>query len=630
MSTIEDCVEKVMAQQIEHGHSANTVQMHYYTVYSAIIKLHTEHCETSYSQDLVDTYLKSIEDRAAANEISKGSLGQRKRCIHFLTTYVNAGMVDFSFAKRKKKYVPEQLSKIVDGIKEQMTSYGLGRGTINLYYNSILAPIANLHAENNKTSYSQELVDGFLRDYEEKYNKHEITRDYYATVKRVIRYIESYTQTGTVDFSYVRPVITDHAIEIVRLVDSVLEQEKEYGHSQNTMNFNYYAIYKPIINLHLKASTPSYSQKIVDSFNQLQSDRVKNGEISQSYFQDLRRAIRLLESNAHNGTVDFSFKQRPLEIVPSEKHMKLINECIENISSGDKNSLSLFMRHFFCFIEDKNIPDDAIVTDSEIREFIITYSAKYSGSIDCIMRAVKELSSFLRKKGMLEGVTDYKVFKPKPSPLKLLPFFESSEVERMLNAIDTGTSIGLRERALILLLYGTGLRAIDIISLKRTDFDWKNANVRLVQSKTSHPIKLPLNPTTMNAVADYILEGRPDCDYPEVFLTTVKPYRPLASSSTVYATIKKLSELAGIPMIPKRGSHGFRRSRSVNLAEADVSVDMVSELEGRRNLSCENRYLTFNRKQTSFCAMDFSLVPVAASCYIATENREGGESHGVL
>ena len=118
MSTIEDCVEKVMAQQIEHGHSANTVQMHYYTVYSAIIKLHTEHCETSYSQDLVDTYLKSIEDRAAANEISKGSLGQRKRCIHFLTTYVNAGMVDFSFAKRKKKYVPEQLSKIVDGIKE--------------------------------------------------------------------------------------------------------------------------------------------------------------------------------------------------------------------------------------------------------------------------------------------------------------------------------------------------------------------------------------------------------------------------------------------------------------------------------------------------------------------------------
>ena len=66
---------------------------------------------------------------------------------------------------------------------------------------------------------------------------------------------------------------------------------------------------------------------------------------------------------------------------------------------------------------------------------------------------------------------------------------------------------------MILLGYGNGFRAGDVVNLTRKDIDWKSAEIYVVQGKTDIPLKLTLNTTTMNAIADYILNGRPECEY---------------------------------------------------------------------------------------------------------------------
>lgn len=61
--------------------------------------------------------------------------------------------------------------------------------------------------------------------------------------------------------------------------------------------------------------------------------------------------------------------------------------------------------------------------------------------------------------------------------------FSAVEIERLLDAPDVGTPIGKRDYAIMLLAAQTGLRACDIVNLKREDIDWRAREIRIVQQK---------------------------------------------------------------------------------------------------------------------------------------------------
>ena len=85
-------------------------------------------------------------------------------------------------------------------------------------------------------------------------------------------------------------------------------------------------------------------------------------------------------------------------------------------------------------------------------------------------------------------------------------------IRDVVASIDAGSATGERDLAIILLSHCTGLRGIDIRRLKPTDIDRRGQSVSLTQSKNHGPITCALNGETMSALADYVLEGRPDCD----------------------------------------------------------------------------------------------------------------------
>ena len=87
---------------------------------------------------------------------------------------------------------------------------------------------------------------------------------------------------------------------------------------------------------------------------------------------------------------------------------------------------------------------------------------------------------------------------------------------------------GKRNYAMLLLALRTGLRSIDIVNLKLGDIQWKRNTIEIVQAKTGTPLVLPLLTDVGNAIADYILNGRPDSQQPYIFLRTQAPYRKLS------------------------------------------------------------------------------------------------------
>lgn len=67
--------------------------------------------------------------------------------------------------------------------------------------------------------------------------------------------------------------------------------------------------------------------------------------------------------------------------------------------------------------------------------------------------------------------------------------------------------------------------------IKRDNNDWRAKEIRLVQSKTGKSLSLPLEPESGNAIADYLLNARPKCDLPDIFITHTNPIRPISSSA---------------------------------------------------------------------------------------------------
>lgn len=99
---------------------------------------------------------------------------------------------------------------------------------------------------------------------------------------------------------------------------------------------------------------------------------------------------------------------------------------------------------------------------------------------------------------------------------------------------------------MLLLALRTGLRSVDIINLKLEDIHWKCNTIQIVQEKTGTPLILPLLTEVGNAIADYILNGRPPSQQPYIFLRSQAPYQKLSGRSACYGISYKIMKETGL------------------------------------------------------------------------------------
>ena len=129
---------------------------------------------------------------------------------------------------------------------------------------------------------------------------------------------------------------------------------------------------------------------------------------------------------------------------------------------------------------------------------------------------------------------------------RVVPALTLDEEQSLLAAADRTTASGKRDYAMLLLALRLGLRSSDIIHLKREDLHWQTNTLELVQTKTGVRLVLPLLTEVGNALADYLLQGRPASPLPYVFLRGQAPYRPLSGHANCYGISHKLMAQAHI------------------------------------------------------------------------------------
>jgi integrase/recombinase XerD len=174
--------------------------------------------------------------------------------------------------------------------------------------------------------------------------------------------------------------------------------------------------------------------------------------------------------------------------------------------------------------------------------------------------------------------------------LSSLPrYLQPDEVERILASCDSSSSVGKRDRAILLLLARLGLRAGDIVQLHLRDIDWKDAWVR-VCGKGGRQTRLPLTQEVGDAIVDYLQDGRPQTDDGRVFVCCRAPFRSLGSYCAVSARVAQAIRRAGVTLPSRGAAHLLRHSVATSLLRHGASLQDIATLLRHRSIQTTQIY----------------------------------------
>jgi site-specific recombinase XerD len=191
----------------------------------------------------------------------------------------------------------------------------------------------------------------------------------------------------------------------------------------------------------------------------------------------------MLSSLAETGVVDFSSKkQQPRKYLVSDDTSSLVEKILDDqpISDATKNDLRAPTRHFLWYAEQRGIKPE-LIDDTTIMSFLVNEVPESNGgSTGRTLRCVKYATEYLRAHGNCCLHSDYTLLKLKNDHRSIIPAYSEEEILKIAQAVDTDSTIGKRDIAIILVAYCTGLRGIDIIGIKLSDIDWHNHKVSVV------------------------------------------------------------------------------------------------------------------------------------------------------
>jgi len=163
-----------------------------------------------------------------------------------------------------------------------------------------------------------------------------------------------------------------------------------------------------------------------------------------------------------------------------------------------------------------------------------------------------------------------------------------AETERLIEAADGTTPRSRRDRALVELLYGAGLRVSEAVGLDRSAVDVDERIVRVL-GKGGKERLVPLGRPAAEAVRKYLALGRPHLDRryrPELFLNARGG--PLTRAGA-FLILRKLAGKAGLE--PERvHPHLLRHSFATHLLEGGADLRSVQEMLGHADLGTTERY----------------------------------------
>jgi integrase/recombinase XerC len=184
-----------------------------------------------------------------------------------------------------------------------------------------------------------------------------------------------------------------------------------------------------------------------------------------------------------------------------------------------------------------------------------------------------------------------------PKQEKPLPSFLSvDDVFQLLGRIKAKTALDVRDRAILEVLYSTGIRVSELVSLNWSDIDFRLGIVRVIGKGSKERI-VPVGEIAMRALNDYSLEQRKKWNLPCKGETPVFLNRDgeRITTRSVGRIVEKRLKAAGVAV--RIGPHGLRHTFATHLLNSGADLRAIQELLGHATLSTTQRYTHVNLDQ---------------------------------
>ena len=260
-----------------------------------------------------------------------------------------------------------------------------------------------------------------------------------------------------------------------------------------------------------------------------------------------------------------------------------------------KNSLSSYaidLRHFGHWLNDQAIDVDRVERIDIVKYFQSLRASGISArSVARALAAIRGMFRFLVAERHLTRDPTENLENPKlwsTLPKAILP----SEVETLLAAPDRSTPDGLRDAAMLELLYATGLRVSELIKVRMDEVVMDAGFLRTIGKGSKERI-VPFGDTAKEAIVKYVESGRPDFDKhadPHLFLS--RRGRPMTRQS-FWMKIVRYAREAGIKT--HISPHVLRHSFATHLLENGADLRSVQMMLGHADISTTQIYTHVSR-----------------------------------
>jgi len=279
------------------------------------------------------------------------------------------------------------------------------------------------------------------------------------------------------------------------------------------------------------------------------------------------------------------------------KHLKSASYAPSTLVSYKQGILA------FCrFLGQSGIVDIKYVNDETIRQYqrVLVNSPLSPESRAVRIRPVKRFFEYLVKINRLLINPASNIVEVSRRRRKIGPVLSENEMAVLLKQPDMKTPIGIRNRAIMEVLYSTGIRIGELLGLQVNDVDLRGGVLYVRKGKGSRQRVVPLGENSGHFLSNYLEQVRPlhkkTTETKALFITN----RGSPISATVIRMfLKRYKESAGIctPVTP----HLFRRSCATHLLNAGTDIRYVQQLLGHTSLKvthCYTRVLPVDIKKT--------------------------------
>lgn len=260
-----------------------------------------------------------------------------------------------------------------------------------------------------------------------------------------------------------------------------------------------------------------------------------------------------------------------------------------------KNTIDAYKRDLVRFenfiLEKNNNLDD--VNQLDLMEYVQSLQKNNlaSSSIARNIVSLRRFYRYLKNSGIIieNPITEFE----SPKIRRVIPqILTVDEVDKLLSIPDVGINKGIRDKAMLEVMYAAGLKVTELINLKVSDVNLKLSYIKCTGSKDRERI-IPIGTYAIKQLESYF-KIRPLINKNYLGLLFLNLKGESLSRQGFWKIIKEYAELAGIQK--KINSNTLRNSFAVHLLQNGADIKTVQELLGHREISATLFYSTLTKK----------------------------------